>query len=400
MINEYWELILLLSLINIIFALSLNLILGYNGQFSLGHAGFLAIGAYTSGVLTSIYKLPLFAAVLISIVLSIVLAVIIGYPTLRLRGDYLAIATLGFAEIIRIILLALPADIFGGPTGMRNVHHFAAYFSSPAIVNKPLNLVFTAIFAVLLAGLLLWGIWALAASVQRALGKRTGWPHWRWVALAAIALLLAASVQITVPVEKGRSSLYELVAPRNIFQFNEAFSEKSGGSEQGVLFALFLAVVALVTWLVLNYLKSVQGRSVIAIREDEIAAMNLGINITWMKLQNFMFGSALAGLAGAMLAHTVPLFQPKDFGLFRSVDVLLMVVLGGMGSITGSFLGAIMITIPLELLRFLGPWRLVIYALLLIVLMILRPSGILGGQELGDLLRFKRRTKPAEPKRA
>ena len=127
----------------------------------------------------------------------------------------------------------------------------------------------------------------------------------------------------------------------------------------------------------------------IAIRDDEIAATNLGVNCTWMKLQNFMFGCALAGLAGSMLAHTLPLFKPTDFNFFKSVDVLLMVVLGGMGSITGSFIGATIITFLLEALRFLGQWRLVFYSLILIMFMIFRPGGLMGTAELGSLLRRK-----------
>ena len=120
MINPYWELVILLVLINVIFAQSLNIILGYNGQFALGQAGFLAIGAYTSAVLVVQLHLPLGASILASCVLAAIFGMIVGYPCLRLKGDYLAIATLGFAEIIRIVLLSLPSNLFGGPTGIRN----------------------------------------------------------------------------------------------------------------------------------------------------------------------------------------------------------------------------------------------------------------------------------------
>ncbi len=126
-----------------------------------------------------------------------------------------------------------------------------------------------------------------------------------------------------------------------------------------------------------------------AIREDEIAATNLGINCTWMKLQNFMLGCAFAGLAGALMAHTLTLFRPLDFNFFKSVDVLLMVVLGGMGSMTGSFLGATTITFLPEVLRFIGQWRMVIYSLVLILLMIFRPGGMMGSAELGQLIKLK-----------
>jgi branched-chain amino acid transport system permease protein len=158
MIDGYWELNILLSLVNIIFAISLNLVLGYNGQFSLGHAGFLAIGAYASGVATASFDLPLWAGILCALVCSAISAVIIGYPSLRLRGDYLAIATLGFAEIIRIVILTLPASVFGGPTGMSNIHSIKDYLDTPGGLNGIGNLLFTALFALLFAGLMIFAI--------------------------------------------------------------------------------------------------------------------------------------------------------------------------------------------------------------------------------------------------
>jgi ABC-type branched-subunit amino acid transport system permease subunit len=378
MINPYWELIILLCLINIIFAVSLNLILGYNGQFSLGHAAFLAIGAYASGSLTANFGWPLWAGILMAIVFSIIGAVIIGYPCLRLRGDYLAIATLGFAEIVRIIANAPKLKVyFGGATGMQNIKSFYKYIPETGSVNGMGNLLFTALFALLGVGLLVWGVWAFANMMQRIISRFLPWPYWRWSLVGLALVLLLVFIK---PVH---------IAFLDIFQFGNTLKTVSFGSQQWVLFLLFLLVVGIVTWLIRNYLNSVPGRAVVAIREDEIAATNLGVNCTWMKLQNFMYGSALAGLAGAMLAHTLPLFKPTDFNFFKSVDVLLMVVLGGMGSITGSFVGATIITILLEALRFLGQWRLVFYSLILILFMIFRPGGLLGAAEIGDLLKRK-----------
>lgn len=377
MVNPYWELIILLCLINIIFAVSLNLILGYNGQFSLGHAAFLAIGAYASGSLTATFGWPLWAGILMAILLSIVAAVIIGYPCLRLRGDYLAIATLGFAEITRIVANALPKEHFGGPTGMQSIKSFIKYIPSTTPMNGIGNLIFTVLFALLFVGLIVWGVWALASFLQRLIVRRLDWPYWRW---AVVGLFIAGLI---IGARNVRSAFLD------IFQFGNALRQVSFDSQQWALFLLFVIVVAVVTWLIRNYLISLPGRAVVAIREDEIAATNLGVNCTWMKLQNFMFGSALAGLAGAMLAHTIPLFKPTDFNFFKSVDVLLMVVLGGMGSITGSFVGATIITILLEALRFLGQWRLVFYSLILILFMIFRPGGLLGTAELGQLLRAR-----------
>jgi len=383
MINPYWELVILLCMINAIFAVSLNLIVGYNGQFSLGHAGFIAIGAYTSGVLTSVLGWPLWAAMLAAMVFSAVAAVVIGYPCLRLRGDYLAIATLGFAEIIRIALLALPAGIFGGPTGMRNVASFADYISTPRALNGAINLAFTVLFAVLLLTSLGWGLWALGGFVEAGVRKRLGVKHMRWAVIAAALLLLGW---------QWRPAAVWLLST---FQFSSAFSAASYDSDQWALFLLFLAILAAILWIVRNYLNSATGRAVIAIREDEVAATNLGVNCTWLKLQNFTFGCALAGLGGAMLAHTLPLFKPQDFNFFKSVDVLLMVVLGGMGSLTGSIVGGVSITLLPEVLRFIGRWRMVIYSLLLVLLMIFRPTGLLGTAEVGDLFR-RRWTRPPQ----
>jgi ABC-type branched-subunit amino acid transport system permease subunit len=174
-----------------------------------------------------------------------------------------------------------------------------------------------------------------------------------------------------------------------IFQFNQSFHQVAFDSKAWAVFATYALIVGVVIWLIRNYLSSSAGRAAVAIREDEIAASNLGLNIFWVKLRNFMFGCGLAGLAGALTAHTLPLYRPGDFDLFRSVDVLLMVVLGGMGSLTGSVLGATLLTVLPEVLRFLAQWRLVIYSLVLILFMVFRPGGIMGRAEIGGLFRFR-----------
>jgi ABC-type branched-subunit amino acid transport system permease subunit len=379
MINPYWELVLLLCLINIIFTVSLNLILGYNGQFALGHAGFLAIGAYASAVLTKVFHWPIWGGIGMAILLSVVAALIIGYPCLRLRGDYLAIATLGFAEIIRIVANALPKEVFGGPTGMKEVYRFKEIVP-PEQMNGLGNFIFAVLFAAVFIFLLVWGVWAFANIVHRWLAKWKDGVQWRW---ATVGVLLVATLAAWKPISGFYSHYF------SVFQFDKSFSRDSFDSNQWVLFLLFGLFVIAVTWLIRNYLISIQGRSVVAIREDEIAATNLGINCTWLKLQNFMLGCAFAGLAGALMAHTLTLFRPLDFNFFKSVDVLLMVVLGGMGSMTGSFLGATTITFLPEVLRFIGQWRMVIYSLVLILLMIFRPGGFMGSAELGQLIRLK-----------
>ncbi|MCC7478901.1 branched-chain amino acid ABC transporter permease [bacterium] len=377
MIDGYWELLILLSLVNVIFAVSLNLVLGFNGQFSLGHAGFLAIGAYASGVATASYDLPLWAGMLLALLVSGVASVIIGYPCLRLRGDYLAIATLGFAEIIRIVLTTLPRDIFGGPTGMDNINNIKDYLSFPESFNGPGNLIFTVIFAMLLLGLLGFSAWTLSRLLAALLSRLLPWKHWRWLVLGLLAALLVWRFEKASNFFLGK------------FMFSQAFSPKAIASNQWAAFAACGLIVLLCLWLTRNYLASMHGRMAIAIREDEVAANNLGIDIAWMKLQNFIFASMLAGLAGALTAHTLPLIRPLGFGFFKSVEVLLMVVLGGMGSLTGSVFGAITITVLPELLRFLEQWRMVIYSLSLVLLMLFRPGGLMGTQEIGNLIRLR-----------
>jgi ABC-type branched-subunit amino acid transport system permease subunit len=261
---------------------------------------------------------------------------------------------------------------------MGNVHSFKDYINLPSSLNGIGNLIFTIFFSMTCVALLLWGCWAFATFVERALCKilaRAGYARWVVLALLALALLIPA---------RGIGKFF-----LGTFQFDECFSPRSYNSEQWALFLLFTLVLLFLTWIVRNYLNSLPGRNVVAIREDEIAATNLGVNCTWLKLQNFILASAMAGLGGALLAHTLSLFKPLDFNFFKSVDILLMVVLGGMGSITGSFVGAVSITLLPEVLRFLGRWRMVIYSLALILLMLFRPGGLLGNAEIADIIRAK-----------
>jgi len=269
----------------IILAVSLNLINGMCGQFSLGHAGFWAVGAYT-GAAYSVYFAPtalpdfinLFIACGIGFSCAALSGVIIGVPCLRLRGDYLAIATLGFGEIIRIVIMNM--DVVGGPRGFTNI------------------------------------------------------PHWS-----------------------------------NIFW-------------------IYLWVLITIVF-VANLLSGTHGRAIISIREDEIAAEAMGINTFKYKTLAFVIGAGFAGVAGALFAHAQQFLHPNGFTFMWSVIILLMIILGGLGSITGSVIGAVVLTILPELLRFMGEtvsqWRMVIYSVLLILLMLLRPAGIFGKRELNIL---------------
>ncbi len=273
----------------IILALGLNLINGICGQFSLGHAGFWAVGAYAAGAY-GLYFAPeipnfinLFISCLVGMITSALFGLAIGIPCLRLRGDYLAIATLGFGEIIRIVIMN--TDKLGGPRGMTNI------------------------------------------------------PHWT-----------------------------------NIFWV--------------------YAWVILFIFIIVNFLKGPHGRAMISVREDEIASESMGINTFKYKTMAVVIGAAMAGVAGALFAHGQQFLHPNNFTFMWSVIILLMIILGGLGSVTGAILGAIILTILPELLRFMGTtiaeWRMVIYSLLLIALMLWRPSGILGKREINLLGLFKK----------
>lgn len=272
-IRPVYQIMLMNIGINIILALGLNLIIGFSGQFSLGHAGFMAIGAYSAAIMTS-YR-PDFIGLLmgmgLGIILSAVVALIVAIPTLRLKGDYLAIATLGFSEIIRIVILNM--DITGGAAGLSNI---------PKMTN--FNLVFFCIVAALL--------------------------------------------------------------------------------------------------IIHNFVRSSHGRATISVREDEIASESMGVNTTKYKTIAFIIGAALAAVAGALYASYFYIIKPDIFGFQKSVDILVIVVLGGMGSLTGSVVAAFVLGIITQALQSMAELRMIIYALALIIIMIYRPQGLFGNKEL------------------
>lgn len=270
-LNTYYTQILILIGINIILAVSLNLIIGYTGQLALGHAGFMSIGGYAAAMLTLKFNLP-FAIVLLGGGLTAALfGILIGVPALRLKGDYLAITTLGFGEIIRVLIVNI--DALGGARGL-------------AGIPKKTN------FAI-------------------------------------------------------------------------------------VFFIVFAMIV-----IVRNMIKSSHGRAMISVREDEIAAEAMGINTTKYKVMAFVMASFFAGIAGGLYGHYFMFLDPKSFDFLKSFDILAFVVFGGMGSLSGCVLStAILTTLP-EALRPIAQYRLVIYALCLVLLMLFRPQGLLGTKEL------------------
>jgi branched-chain amino acid transport system permease protein len=285
-ISPYYYQIIIYIGINVVLASSLNLINGFAGQFSLGHAGFMAIGAYTSAVVTSALQLspdsalnyPLFLCALVcgGLVAS-VFGLLVGIPSLRLKGDYLAITTLGFGEIIRVIIQNI--DFLGGARGYTGIAKLSDFF---------------------------------------------------WV----------------------------------------------------------YSIVAVLIFLVYNVLNSTYGKGFLAVRDDEVAAEAVGISATRYKVTAFVAGAFFAGIAGGLYAHFVTYINPSQFGFLKSFEIVVMVVVGGMGSIVGVILSAIVLTILPEALRTVAQYRMVIYSLLLIVIMLARPRGLFGsGLDVRRLLK-------------
>ncbi len=273
-INVYLQSTLATICINIILAVSLNLITGFTGQFSLGHAGFMSIGAYVCALITLNNRtLPGFIlGVFAGAVMAAIVGFLVGLPTLRLRGDYLAIATLGMAEIIRIVFTNLDS-ITNGPAGLQDIPQF------------------------------------------------TNWP---WLFLYTAGTIIIIS----------------------------------------------------------NFINSSHGRACISIREDEIASEAMGVNSTRYKVTAFTIGAFFAGIAGALYASTFNFINPKIFGFSRSINILVIVVLGGLGSISGSVIAAIVLEIINTYLQAFANIQMILYSLLLIVIMIFRPQGLMGSKEI------------------
>lgn len=272
--SRYQMGILVLICINIILAVSLNVTVGCLGQITIGHAGFMSVGAYTaalvskSGVLTGISGYII--ALIIGGVVAGIIGIMIGIPALRLNGDYLAIITLGFGEIIRVLIEYF--DFTGGSQGLRGIPKFNNF-----------HLIY-------------------------------------WIMVVSVVLM------------------YSIMTSRH-------------------------------------------GRAVLAIREDEIASSASGINTTYYKTFAFALSAIFAGIAGGIYAHSLGILGAKQFDYNYSINILVMVVLGGMGSFTGAILAAIVLTFLPEVLREFSDYRMIVYSLILILMMIFRPKGLLGREE-------------------
>jgi branched-chain amino acid transport system permease protein len=304
--------------INVILAVSLNLVNGFTGQFSIGHAGFMAVGGYVAGAITFYGSFLLFGNVqvvpgwlskgdvlfvggcLAGALVAAAAGWIVGLPSLRLRGDYLAIVTLGFGEILRV-LMQRTGDVI---SNVEEVRH------------------------------------ASAGTLMTSLGGSLGFSG--------------------LPYYTDLFWVYAFVTVTLVVAFRLKFSSL--------------------------------GRAFLSIRENEIAAEAVGVDTTKLKVRAFVLAAGFAGIAGGLFAHEVGTsLNPRELGFQKSFDVVIMVVLGGMGSVSGAVLAAIVLTLLPEALRSFSEFRMPIYALALILMMILRPQGLLGLKEIWEMPWFKRR---------
>ena len=311
----YYSGIMIIIGINIILATSLNIVCGYLGQLPLGHAGFMAVGAYAGAVFMkstpsaellragqNIAVIPyLIIAVIISAVVAGLFGLLIGIPALRLRGDYLAIITLGFGEIIRVVLTNIDSVL-----GFKFTYGASGLARIPKYTNFNVMFVFTTV-------------------------------------------------------------------------------------------CLFLIHV---------FMKSRHGRAVLSIRDNEIASESVGINTTFYKTAAFVFSAMLAGVAGCLYAGYLGSLYPSTFKFMKSIEILVMVVLGGMGSMLGSVISAIVLTALPEILRAFSDYRMVVYSLALVLMMLFRPKGLMGTYDfsMGNLLekllnKIGNKTRTGKPKR-
>jgi branched-chain amino acid transport system permease protein len=272
-INAYYRSILYGIGINMILGVSLNLIIGLSGQLYLGHGGFMSIGAYSAAIVlrSNPNLIGLGLGILIGMLISLFVSYLVAVPTLRLKGDYLAIATLGVGEIIRIVILNL--TITNGASGISNI--------------------------------------------------------------------------------------------RNLMSF-----------------PLMFVIVTIAIVLTLHFKYSKFGRAALSVKADELASEAMGVNVTQVKVLAFMCGALLAAVAGSLYATTYYVVKPETFGIDMSISILIIVVLGGMGSLSGSLLAAIFVGVVNMFLQSFGQVRMLVYAIILILVMIFRPEGLLGLDEL------------------
>lgn len=270
---DYYIGVLTLTGIYMIAILGVSILTGFTGLFSMGHAGFMAIGAYTSALITKTFGVPVFCGVICGMLVALLIGLLIGYPTLKLKGDYFVIATLGIGEVTKLIIENLPS-ITGGSRGLTDI---------PKGVNFPT--------VVIMLIIIIWGL------------------H--------------------------------------------------------------------------NFLKSKQGRNCIAVREEELATAAIGVNVPRQKMLAMGISCALCGTSGAMLAHYMHYLSPTMFTMVKSDELVMTVILGGCGSLTGTIIASLVLVPLPEVLRFgsVQEWRMVFYGLLVVLVIIFKPSGLMGTKE-------------------
>lgn len=270
---NYWLGVATLTGIYMIAILGVSVLTGFTGLFSMGHAGFMAIGAYTSALVTKTFNVPILVGIFAGMLMALAIGLIIGYPTLKLKGDYFVIATLGIGEVTKLVIENLP-DVTGGARGLTDV-------------------------------------------------------------------------------------------------------------PKGASFPMVLTFVVVTVWVLRNFLRSKHGRNCIAVREEELATASIGVNVAHYKMLAMGISCALCGISGALLAHYMHYLNPTMFSMVKSDELVMTVILGGCGSLTGTIIASL-ILVPLpEILRFgaVQEWRMVFYGLLVILVIIFKPSGLMGTKE-------------------
>ncbi|MEH2317227.1 branched-chain amino acid ABC transporter permease [Nostoc sp.] len=355
-----------------LFALGLNLQWGFTGLINFGHIAFMTLGAYTT-VLLSLKGVPLLISAIAGAIVAALLGLIIGFATLRLREDYLAIVTIGTGELIRLVVNNQELPV--GDTwisGAFGVQSYRILLSTEP--NLFVRLVMIGLLTLLAAVtfLTLWR-WIRITQISRTtdLGKRitSKQEFASRLGVGIVLAVLAAAIYIS-----GVIGLYN-------------YNPKAG------LMLVLLLVLAFVYWRLEILVRSPWGRILKAIREDEEIPKALGKNVFWYKLQSLMLGGAIAGIAGAFLAWQLGAIYPDNFQPQITFDTWIMVILGGSGNNVGTILGAIIFfaydaltrevlprIVPLDEAR-LGAFRIMVIGLILMVLMIWRPQGILGKKE-------------------
>ncbi|MBD6617524.1 branched-chain amino acid ABC transporter permease [Komarekiella sp. 'clone 1'] len=369
---EYLIFLAISTAIFALFGLGLNLQWGFTGLINFGHIAFMTLGAYTT-VLLSLKGVPLLISAVVGAIVAALLGLIIGFATLRLREDYLAIVTIGVGELIRLVVNN--QDLPVGDTWTSGAFGVQSY---PIPLSTEPNLFFRFVMIGLLT--LLTGV--------------TFFTLWRWIRTAQISRV-ADSTKKTA----SRQELLSRLVVGILFALLVAAIYISGVislynyTPKAGLMLLLLLVLAFVFWRLEILVRSPWGRVLKAIREDEEIPKALGKNVFWYKLQSLMLGGAIAGIAGAFFAWQLSAIYPDNFQPQLTFDTWIMVILGGSGNNVGTILGAVIyfaydaITrevlprfIPLDEAR-LGAFRIMVIGLILMVLMIWRPQGILGKKE-------------------